>query len=412
MGDYNEPTSPVVLSGTELGELTVNGGESYLLDVKDLRRTRPEFYAMRSAIQVLRGQAETYLDEFFQKARDKGLTVCVLIHGFTSDHATMQKAIGTLDALKSNPNMVILYIDWDTQVVKKASLFFLQGTSNIITNGINNAYDIHLLLQKAIQKHARRNPEDGTDKLSVIVLAHSMGSHVAEAFIQEHESINLRGVIYFNPHADHTFYNLQHVEHMYMSRTKTKGFVLVFASARDRVLSGSLFLQNFFRSFARTLFGKVFNFQNTYIRPLGCSWENYRDKATNDGHRVVVLHMKHKPSYRFAFWYPFHDFMNHWSYKYKPAKEIANGAIELAMTQETVDISQVQALIKNEHYLDPAEENGFTIKRPYGYECEYVNMETENENTKIELRNNCAKIKPLPFGSEDPATETTPLVMA
>lgn len=420
----DQESSPLVLADTKLDELSVNGGESYLFNVKDFRRTRPEFYAMRSAIQVLRNQAVTYLDGFFQKAHDKGLTVCVIIHGFTSDHRSMQDNIGSLKSLQNNTKIVLLYIDWDTNVATK-SLLFLQGMSRIITNGVNNAYDIHELVRKSIQMHARRNSED-TEKLSVIVMAHSMGSHVAEAFIKEHESINLRGVIYFNPHADHTLYNLQAVDHLYMSHTKKKGFVLVFASSHDRVLAGSAKLQQVVRSF----FSGIFNFQNTYIRPLGCSWEKYRDKATKDGHRVVVLHMKHKPSYRFSFWYPFHDILNHSSFKYTPCRKIANAAVNLAMTKDTFGIKKVLALVQNEHLLEPKEVGGVIPPRPFGIACEYVNMEHEKENTMI-LSDDCAKIKKLdsPLSScsstltaqssecgesedESAVNETTPLNLA
>jgi len=417
-------SSPVILTDTALDELDVKGGKSYLLDCTDLRKTRPEYYAMRSAIQTLRGQAETYLDEFFQKAREKGLTVCVIIHGFTSDHEAMAENIGSLGSLKSNTKIVKLYIDWDTNVKTKASLVFLQGTSKIITDGINNAYDIHALVKKALQKHASRNSPD-KEKLSVMVMAHSMGSHVAEAFIKEHESINLKAVIYFNPHTDHTFYNLQHVDHLYTSHTKAKGFVLVFASSHDRVVTGSAILQKFVRSFVRTLLSGVFNLKNTYIRPLGCSWENYRDMATNEGHRVAVLHMKHKPSCRFAFWYPFHDILNHSSYNYTPCQEISNAAVDLAMTKDAFEISQVLDLVRNEHLLEPEEgEDGVVPPRPYGKACEYVNMERENENTTVKLNDDCAKIKQLNIlGNYEPVeepmeepmvepivNETTPLV--
>lgn len=399
-----EESSPHVLTDTKLDELSVNGGESYLLDVRDFRKTRPQFYAMRSAIAVLRKQAERYLDEFFQKAREKGLTVCVIIHGFTSDHISMRGNIGSLASLQNNTKIVLLYIDWDTSVGKKAHLLFLQGMSRIITNGMNNAYDIHALVKNAIQMHARRNSEN-TEKLSVIVMAHSMGSHVAEAFIKEHESINLKGVIYFNPHTDHTFYNLQRIDHLYTSHTNKKGFVLVFASSHDRVLTGSAKLQQFVRDFL----GGILNFQNTYIRPLGCSWEKYRDKATKDGHRVVVLHMKHKPSYRFSFWYPFHDILNHSSFKYTPCRKIANAAVELAMTKDTFGIRQVLALVKNEHILEPKEEGGAIPPRPFGVACEYVNMEPENENTMI-LSDHCAMIKQLDSPlNESAVNETTPL---
>merc|ERR1712038_918434 len=400
-------STPVILTATALDELDVRGGKSYLLDCTDLRKTRPEFYAMRSAIQTLRGQAETYLDEFFEKVREKQLTVCVIIHGFTSDHRAMEKKIGSLDSLKNNPDIVKLYIDWDTNVKTKTSLVFLQGTSRIITDGMNNAYDIHALVKKALQKHATRSkksPEKG--KLSVIVMAHSMGSHVAEAFIKEHESINLRAVIYFNPHADHTFYNLQQVDHLYTSHTKAKGFVLVFASSNDRVLTGSAILQKFVRSFVRTLFGGLFNLKNTYIRPLGCSWENYRDKATINGHRVAVLHMKHKPSFRFAFWYPFYDLLNHSSFNYTPCQEISNAAVNLAMTEDAFEIKQVLDLVQNQHLLEPEEdENGVVPPRPYGKAEEYVNMERENENTTIHLNNDAAKIKELNIGNQERVEE-------
>jgi len=253
------------------------------------------------------------------------------------------------------------------------------------------------MLRKAIQKHVKRYSKDNgnKDKLSVIVLAHSMGSHVAEAFIKENESINLRGVIYFNPHTDHTFYNLQHVQRLYMSSTQKKGFVLVFASSNDRVLGGSSMMQKFVRNFLRSLFGWAFPFlNNSFIRPLGGSWEKYKDKAMKGGHRVVVLHMKHKSWFN-GFFYPLPGnplSLHHSSYLYEPCRDISNKAIKLAMTQESFHISQVHGLVENKHLLEPEEEEGLNVPRPTGEE--YVNMEPETENSAL-LSANCAKIRKL-----------------
>jgi len=416
---HEDPTSPVVLNtNNELDELVVVAGESYLLDVTDFRKTQPEYYAMRSAIEVLREQAKINLDDFLQKARSNGLTVCVIIHGFNSSHEVMQTHIGSLDAFKDHPKMVRLYIDWDTQLKNKALLFFFQGTSRIITDGIENAYDIHAMLRKAIQKHVKRYSKDNgnKDKLSVIVLAHSMGSHVAEAFIKENESINLRGVIYFNPHTDHTFYNIQHVQRLYMNSNQKKGFVLVFNSSNDRVLGGSSIMQKFVRNFLRSLFSWAFPvLNNSFIRPLGGSWEKYKDKATKGGHRVVVLHMKHKSWFNGFFYALPGNFLSihHSSYLYNPCRDISNAAIKLAMTRESFHIRQVQGLVKNKHLLEPKEEGGLIIPRPYGKAVEYVNMEPETENSTL-LSANCAKIRKLESeeSEESVINETTPLTVS
>lgn len=393
-------------SCTRDNKLVVIAGESYLLDVKGFRKTQPEYYAKKSAIEVLREQAKLYLDDFLQQAREKGLTVCIIIHGFNSNHEanSIKDHVGQLAALNDKNKIVRLYIDWDSQTTTKASLLLLQGNSRIITNGIENAHDIQTMLRKAIRKHVKRFSEDdkneNKDKLSILVLAHSMGAHVAEAFIKEHELINLRAVIYFNPHADHTFYNLQHVPSMYMNRYQEKGFVLVFASAHDLVLSSSNLLQKFVRNVLRT----ILPFKNSYIRPLGISWENYRQKATKCKHRVVVLHMKRSAGWFYRTWC---DIMRHSSYRYQACKDISNAAIRLAMTEESFDITQVLDLVEDKHCL---KDDSGIIQKPHGPE-EYVDYEVETDKTIIDLHTMDARIKKMP-PKELVVNETTPLTSA
>jgi len=388
----NDHVDPISLVGIEDSELNVTAGKSYLLDVKVLRKTQPEYYAMRSAIDFLREQAKLYLDDFFRKARKNGLTVCVIIHGWNSSHVTMGRNIGSLKALKESTQMVFLYINWYTQT--KVSLFLGQVNNRFITNTIENAYDIGKLLHEALRMHDEGYSKecDNINKLSVLVLAHSMGSHVAEAFINEHKSINLRGVIYFNPHTDHNLYNLVHVPNLYTNRSNIKGFVLSFNSSRDLVLGSSSYLQRLIRNFFLILLRPFFALSNSYVRPLGLSWENYQDKA-DKGHRVVVLHMKRKVPYlldNYWLYSGFGDFLRHSSYYYKTCQDISNSAIELAMTDKPFSISEVQHLVKDEHKLNPKEGPA----RLYGME-EYVNTEPENDKTRISITNDSAKIHEL-----------------
>lgn len=374
--------------------LNIRPGGSYLLDLTKLRKTRPNFYVIRSAIQVLRREAEKHLDEFLKQAAEKELIVTIYIHGFSSTHGSVKEKIGSLKALK-NPKMVHLYIDWDTAIPQKLSLLFLHSDrSRFITNGIENAYDIHGLLRNSIQKHVEIMK--GRKKLRFLVLAHSMGSHVAEAFIKEHESIDLLGVIYFNPHADHTFYCLENVPTMYMSKTKRKGFVLSFNSSHDKVLSVSSKLQ---RCVRLTSIGRCFGRkkpESKYIHPLGMSWEKFAEKAER-GHRVVVLHMKHTT--RCDCWYPRHSKLNHRAHDYEPCREIANGAIELAISKGAYHISEVRSLVKNKHLLFPSDP---PLPRPYGEGIEYVNLEKEHEDN-VDLSYEDTKIRCL----EVPEDEVT-----
>jgi len=218
-------------------------------------------------------------------------------------------------------------------------------------------------LQRAIKTYRDQN---GGKKIEspIFVIAHSMGSHVAEAFLKSYEMIDLKGVIFYNPHADHTFYCLKDVTDTYFHKDKKNGFVLSFNSSHDRVLG---FLSTNLQNWKRNIFSffGVFMRQDKYIRPLGISWDKFSD-MNMEKHRVVVLHMK-KP-HKFKYWCC--PNLNHEAYASTVGHGIANEAIKTAVDNPEFEIKQITDLVKQGDKMDEAKKNA---------KEEYVNTEPERE---------------------------------
>jgi len=340
-------------------------GYCYVMNLVDLRSKSQGYIAKQTTINVRRDCAQEALIDFFRKASNQKLTVCVMIHGFTSSHRGDWAGIANSIVKDVDNKIVKLYIDWDTEPSRKLSNFFFCKAFDFVTNGVKNAYNIGQLVREAIQKYDDKYHE--TIKCPIFVIAHSMGSHVAETFIKEHLKLNLKGVIYFNPHADQDYYRIRDVDTLYVHRSNKQGFVISFNSAHDRVLGFfSPALQR-----AQTGFFALLGIgmrQSEACFPLGKSWAQFR-RYNKDDHRVVVHHMKlHKTKIQY-YLTALRGCQHHHAFKHKAAQEITIEAMRIAMTRTEFDIDKILKLVKPKHKL------GDTKKRCDGQE--YVNMENE-----------------------------------
>lgn len=333
------------------GVLNVQRGKTYLIDLKTLRTTRSDYYTRRTIIKFLRKKAEDLLIDFFRQASSKGFTVCVLIHGFLSSHEYDWSKVANF--VPEEYADVKLFIDWDTDTLRKTIKLFVYGGGGIITEGIENAYDINKLLQNVLVNYSGPNGET-TISSKIIVLAHSMGSHVAEAFIMQHKKMDLKAVIFFNPHTDHELYYCEDKD-LYMHKDRP-GFVLSLNSVNDRVLaSGSKTLQNAFRSVFGLLGVGIAN--DRFIQPLGVSWKHLNCERIDPKHRVVLLPMRW---YRRFSWFDWLYFgTNHGTYNSPAAENITSEAIKLAMTEEQVDIQKIKNLRDGHSFEESGEALSF-----------------------------------------------------